>query len=383
MLFGLFRIAALGRLRHPLLTVSTVAFLPIVLKNATSTMDFIPALAVLVWSYAFALEKRWMLSALLIGLACGFRPSSGLFLVPVVLHALSETRNLRTILGMVAAAAVVGLISYSPVLLEYGYRTPFMSTRPGFGIRLLSGGYNLLRLFGIAQSLALAILFLHLLRSKRATLRAMFHEPEVRFHSTNIVAWLALFSLLPAEPEYLLPLVPSVAFLLDRLLSRRALLVTCIAMLSYHVFQADALGGESGRRRLHFSIQPGYTIQDVQDRLFKLSTRRAASESRFDEPTVLMLGYEWIPVLNDSWQYERGSGMYRQKGGNLFLAPRILDEGRLQELTAGGFRIVLWRHAKWEYFRTGAAHLLRYMDVIGDLGSLFGAPVSGKALTQR
>jgi hypothetical protein len=54
---ALLRLASAGEFKHPLLVVVSVAFLPIVVKNASSTMDYIPALAILTWAYVALVHR--------------------------------------------------------------------------------------------------------------------------------------------------------------------------------------------------------------------------------------------------------------------------------------------------------------------------------------
>src|SRR5262245_48751888 len=48
---ALFYLSDRKQFAQPLLTIITLAFLPVVVKNASSTMDYLPALAILLWSY--------------------------------------------------------------------------------------------------------------------------------------------------------------------------------------------------------------------------------------------------------------------------------------------------------------------------------------------
>ena len=88
----LFYLAKIGELRHPKTVVAAIAFLPIVLKNASMTIDFIPALAFLWWSYAMYRRDRLNLAAIFLGIACGFRPSSIVFMLPLLIGAVVPTR---------------------------------------------------------------------------------------------------------------------------------------------------------------------------------------------------------------------------------------------------------------------------------------------------
>jgi hypothetical protein len=386
--FGLIAILAFlslgrkGELRSPFLATLSFAFLPVVVKNSASTMDYIPALALLMWAYMALLERKWLWAGALIGLACGFRLTSGLFIIPSCLYICFVERRFAPPLRVLGIAAAAGLIAYSPVLLTYGVVSPrhwIPDIGPDLRSRLLSGGYYALSLFGIVQTVLLCCTFL-IWAVRRA--RDTADWPFAAFHIANIAVWLGLFAVLPDEPEYLLPLVPSVILLLDRVVDKKTFALIAVVLLSYHFVQLDAVGGSSGERQVNVHIGPGFTLRDVQDRRFKLSVRRAAAGYVAPQKTVLMAGSSWIPVGSDEWTYDTLYGMYRQRHGELFLSGPILDEPTLERLRESGFRLVVWSDSKWEYMRVCAFNWRRYVDVVDNLSDFFGVPIQGRGLTQ-
>ena len=76
-LFWLFRLTEDGEFRHPLLAVLGIGFLPIVTEQASATIDFAFLLMFWGWSYRAMRRGRYLMFALLVGVACGFRPSAG------------------------------------------------------------------------------------------------------------------------------------------------------------------------------------------------------------------------------------------------------------------------------------------------------------------
>lgn len=143
------------------------------------------------------------------------------------------------------------------------------------------------------------------------------------------------------------------------------------------------VGGDSGRRRVAISLQPGATIKDVRDRRFKLSTRQAATAYRSAQPTVLMFGEPWIPTRNDAWTFDSARAMYRQRDGRLHVSERILDRARLEALRAEQFRIVLWRGEQWEYFAGAGGGPPGGVETVDDLSRFLGVPLAGRAINLR
>jgi hypothetical protein len=102
LLAAIFRLWSLKHLKHPLLYVLATAFIPIVVKSSSSTMDFIPALSVLMWAYVKTVQRRWFAASVLIGLAAGIRPSSILMLGPVLYYARSSGARYSDLLRITA-----------------------------------------------------------------------------------------------------------------------------------------------------------------------------------------------------------------------------------------------------------------------------------------
>jgi len=381
-LLALFRLADRGEMRHPVLVKLSLGFLPVVTTNSSSTMDYIPAMALLLWAYVLLLEERTRQSAILVGIACGFRPTSGLFILPCAVYLWKARRSVWPVVSTVLLATVVGLAAYSPVLLTYGIRHVYPEPPVDLRTRILVGGYSALELLGLVPWMAVAVsLALSLRRRSTAGLASV--SPWLAFHVSNIVVWTALFLGMPFESAYLMPLLPSVMLLIDRWAERTTVAVVCALLLCYHVVCVDVLGGESGSRSLHLSLRPGMTIADIQDRRFKLSTRRAATAYTAQRPTVLMFGNPWIVARNDAWIWDESLGMFRQSHGLLFVSDRILDESRLEELKRRDFRLVVWKGEKWEYLRACDFDWQHYVEVIDDLPGFFGTPIDGRTLMAR
>ena len=386
LLAALLFLASKKRFQHPFFVVAGIAWLPVVMKNASSTMDYLPGLALLVWAYAMLLERRHLLCALLIGLACGFRPTNGLFLLPCLLYHFADRRDAGAGVRMLLLALFTGAAAFSPALLAYGLKTSYAVMDFDLKTRAMLAGYNALQLFGVIGWVALAgaavTTVAGMLRRRPASAQSV-PKPFLLFHAGVITLWLALFAMMPDEAEYLLPAVPSIILLADALITRRAAVIATIALLSTHVVRIETLAGESGQRRVAVSIRQGYTGADIDDRLFKLSVRAAATECAISRPTVLMYGALWIPVDNPAWTWDPVLRMHRRQDGMLFLSDKILDAGRLRALKAQGYRIVVWTADKWEYFRADVPGWQVSVEVLPDLSAFFGRPLQGRPLSMK
>jgi len=372
-------LARQGHFQHPLLVIAGFLFLPIVFKNATVTMDYLPALACLMWSYALLMTARPAAAAVLTGLATGFRPTAILFLVPLLLY-IRRTSDAKTLLRAAAIGCLTALATYSPILLAQGFGAPAPAPRSGWIQHLALVAFHGLRFLGVAQSLLLLLLLCSACKKKTVgNLPANWST----FHLVNIGIWIALFFLLPDEPEYLLPAWPSLLFFMDRLFSARTLVAALLLLLSYHVIQLELRPDQTDTLQLRPRLAPGYTIEELQDRFFKIDSRRVATRFEPPQPTLLMFGLPWIPAANDAWVTDAEPGVFRQKTGHFYLSGQITDRGRIERLRQRGIRLIAWRLAEWDYLRTGSAAWGDEVEVIGELRLLFGVPLRGKPLNQR
>jgi hypothetical protein len=408
LLYLIFRLARRGGVRHPALSSVTFLFLPIVLKSATSTMDYVPALTLLLAAYVALTDRRQLWSAVLIGVACGFRPSSGLYIVPAIVWVLGDgpdvRQALRTAALMFATALTAGAIAFSPSL---GLGTDF-------GIApvttLANGVLNGLRMFGIAQSLLLVPVMAFVLWRSRRELLSRAERAFVAFHTVNIVLWIAFFMLLPGEPEYLMPAIPSVILVLDRYASPRAMFTAAAVLLSFHLVSLEVNGSRGGLRPRSLALVEGFTVRDVNDRRFKLWLREATSE--YDAHTSVgagLQGREYVgaglqareyvgaglqagptgPVLfmeqilpptvgHPEWTFDERLEIARRDDGELAVSQRITDVDALAAIRAAGYRIVAWRARAWEYDQPKFRAARPFIEFVDDPGALLGVPLRGR-----
>ena len=380
LLLTLFALEKEGEYRHPVPAILCIGFLPIVTEQATVTLDFIFVPLFWALSYRELLRKRYLLFGLIIGISCGFRPSSGFMVLPGLVYILHQERDPRLALKVFLTALTTGTIAFSPSLIQYGYpHSVSTSVHDALSVtyRICIGGYRCLTVFGVVQSLVLAVVGVFaLVRADKAYLRS----GHFVFHAANIMIWGMLFTIFPLKSEYLLPAVPSVILLLDKIITKRTAMALAVLLLSYHVIQVDLLGGESGMRRVEVSLRPGYTVKHFMARRFMLSTREASTNHVAQEPTLLMFGDTWTTANNPEWVLDERRGLYRQREGRLYVSGRILDTERLRALHEAGIRMFVWRGQKMEYLQATDGAWRQYVTVVDELEDFYGHPVSGRPL---
>ena len=183
-----------------------LAFLasPMTLISATSTGDFIWAVAFFVWAALWHLRDRPVVAGALFALAIGTRLSS-VFLVLAFLVADGWERERRSrCLRTLAVTLPVGALLYLPPWLAYGRSAELLETAEGWR----SFGNNLGR-FAYKNYVSAGTLFLVLVLvavpALVAALRRWGHDPMLRAGVLGFAVSQALFFVLPWKYNHLLP----------------------------------------------------------------------------------------------------------------------------------------------------------------------------------
>ena len=306
-------------------------------------------------------------------------------IVPGLVYVWSKERNPALVARVFLTALATGLAAFSPALIRYGIRDVMVPLHHALPLStwVMIAGYHLLVVFGVLQTLALAGVALWAARraAPNRTDAAGVTDPVVLFHAATIAMWTVLFFYMPMKPEYWLGAVPSAVMLLDRFAPRREVFAGLVVLLlSYHLVQVDLLGGESGIRRIEPSIRPGYTVKHIMARIFMVSTREASTRQVVTRPTVLMFAESWTVANNPAWVFDEEVGLYRQRLGGLYVAPRIVEVERLRELSDRGFRLLVWRGQKNELVYMGGRGWEQYVTMVDRLEDFYGHPIAGAPL---
>src|SRR5215471_2907396 len=251
-----------------------LAFLasPSTLIAATSTGDFIWAVAFLVWAVLALLADRPVWAGLLFALAIGTRLSS-VFLVLAFLVADGwEPARRKVDLRAAAVALPLGALLYVPSWLAFGRSTKFLHTAEGwrsFANNLGRFSYKNYATFG-------GLFFLVMLFALPALIRALRNwktDPMLRAGVLGLVVSQALFFVLPWKYNHLLPcLATALLWLAASRRNTRPFLWVVIGALALNAVvtfrplapdhPADATGGKWDP-----SITAGLLVNDIQCRL--------------------------------------------------------------------------------------------------------------------
>jgi hypothetical protein len=171
---------------------------------ATSTADFIWALAFFVWGAVLHLRDRSLAAGLLFALAIGTRLSSVLLLAAFLLADGWDRPRRRSCARTALVAAPVGLLLYVPPWLAYGRSAEILETAEGWRSFANNLGRFAYKNYASAGVLFLALVLVATPALVRA-LRRWGEDPMLRAGVLGFAVSQGLFFVLPWKYNHLLP----------------------------------------------------------------------------------------------------------------------------------------------------------------------------------
>lgn len=260
--------------RRGLLGVLFVAH-PVLWVNATCTMDYVWALALLLAGLLLVIRRAYLAAGVVLGLAIAVRSTSFVGGGVVLACALAGRRDDRGKILLAAVIAVLlGALFYVPSFRHAGYTLEFL--RPMIGgphywtLKLQLGRfvYKNLYFWGLPAAAMLPMI----LWAGRGGLSDPRRRGLVMACVAGVLAYQTLFLAYPIELGYLLPMVPAVLILLGVGLAHRpGVLVTFAGVLaSYALVNLNVARPNTSERAtgsvLGLWVEPGFVVQDAQER---------------------------------------------------------------------------------------------------------------------
>ena len=238
--------------KNPLTLFFSLLCAPLVLTDAATTMDYVWSLAFLMAALDAALDGKVIGAGILTGLAAGFRPSN--ITVALALFALIALRAGRPAgIRYMITAGITAAAAFLPPLVTYGgplqwfalTRAEMGDVHPEFTARVIEFGY---RLVWAAGPLAF-VAFLAVAFRGRDRLQAAVRErdPVIVSSLIAVAVMTAQFFALPLQRAYLLPALPFLLLIADRLSSPRMSAALFLCIVSLNVVNPDIIShGRSG-----------------------------------------------------------------------------------------------------------------------------------------
>lgn len=283
--------------KKSLLGALTLVFIPVVYINSTNSMDFIWALFFILGSFYFALDHKLALAGIFLGLAIGCRITSAAMLIPIGLIVYYQnTSRVKSILTFLVWTIILGLAIYIPVI--YSYKFNFLTfAENGYPSYLSIIKKLSLNVWGIPGSLAIIISVVFFgvrYREINNLLRA--RDPIILASISAIVIYLLMYLRLPVLSAYLIPLLPFVILLMDKLFDTQWFIGICVILILSSFFLTL-----NNNRQIKLA---GPIFQDRQSRneLLLFSNRVLDKASRLSKNSIIVSG-AYLPMLE--WQLNK------------------------------------------------------------------------------
>jgi hypothetical protein len=272
---------------------AALAFAPVIFVNSTSSLDYLWALAFILGSFYFVLDRKPILAGIFLGLAIGSRITSGAMLLPLLILAwrtLDPDKRIFASAKLVAAAGVVGIATFVPVVARYGLSFWTFIERGSSAEEVLGRASTALwgRLGVAAIVLSLAWWVFRMV-FRRPSVRPLGVERRtvVLVCIVSIALYVIAFVRLPHVPAYLIPAMPFVLLLLAILLERPVFRVVCIAV----ALSSFAIVGRSG-------LSAGPIFEDHRYRIEAMDyTKRIVEIGRTLTRRTIVVAGKWAPKI--------------------------------------------------------------------------------------
>jgi len=234
-----FFVLALKQLRcaNYYLAASALAFTPAVYINSVNSMDYMWALFFLMGSLVLVLRQMPVFAGIMLGLAQGCRLTSAVFVLPFgLLMFIPGVCNWKKTVVFVVSAFFAGMACYIPVMNKYGleFLTYYDILYPDYKLffdRIMLNVWGWPGTIGICGGIA-SVLF-YLVKDKRRLIRNRRRSEtyENIIWVMIVFIYLFMFIFLPAESGYLIPAIPFLIILSQRILNRIFFPAVCFLVI--------------------------------------------------------------------------------------------------------------------------------------------------------
>lgn len=212
--------------QSPLLLTSAFAFSVTVYIESLELMDYMWALTFILASFYYSKKQKHCLSGLCLGLAVACRITSGAMLLPLLILSYEDLRaNKRNIIMFIIGGVIPVVLFFLPVFYTYGLSFfGYYGDNSQLSLRLVLRSITV-KLWGYPGTIGLIIAFIYALIFRKK----LYDNQTILICLLVIAIYTLAFIKLPHETAYLLPIVPFVLIMMDRVVThKRVLYITCV-----------------------------------------------------------------------------------------------------------------------------------------------------------
>ncbi len=257
--------------KNPIPLFLSLVCAPIVLTNAATTMDYLWSLAFILAALVAARDRRSILSGICTGVAAGFRLSNLTLVIPLFVY-LALAGERKEMVRYLVATGVTAFLATLPLMLTYGgpfhwfasTRVAMSDIHPAPETRVLDFAYRSVYALGPLAFIAIS----WVLWKGRTGIREAWHEKDPLMVASSVAVGIMAvqFFALPLERSYLLPAIPFLLLLVDRVSSARLSLVVLLCIASMNLVNPDITVHASNRPAFSPALREGRIAESWQER---------------------------------------------------------------------------------------------------------------------
>ncbi len=348
------------------LIVVGFAFTPLLWINSMTTMDYMWALTFILGSYYFLIKEQTGWAALLLGCAAASRSTSLLMIVPFLVYLWRDGRGDET-RDFVVWTLAVPVVAYLPIAWRYGAGfLTFYDAKVGYlnVLRLL--GKDCLGLIGATGVIvASAISLPRLIKLPRDFVR----DKNVSVWVIAIVIALAVFSRLPHEAAYLIPLYPFGFFIMARYFQRFVLL-GAVSLIVFAGFVDLTSPGDNINQRAftHAHLGQGLLLSNRDTMKAQIQFVHDIENADIPDNSVISLGFVFpeFAVLNrDRLQ----PGLLEEDTSSI---SQLSDKGKSEDVAHKKIYVWLLSYADYEKYKAQGYGFYYTQDAGRSTAALYG-----------
>ena len=327
------------------LIVAGFAFTPLLWINSMTTMDYMWALTFILASYYFLIKEQTGWSALLLGCAAASRSTSLLMIVPFLVYLWRDGRRDET-RDFIVWTIAVPVLAYLPIAWRYGAGfLTFYDTKVAY--------LNVLRLLG-KDTLGL-IGAMGVLGATALSLPRLLKLPRDFVHDKNVSVWviaiviaLLVFSRLPHESAYLIPLYPFGFLIMAKYFQRFVLLGAVSLIVLAGFVDLTSPGDEINRRAFtHARLGQGLVLSNRDTMNAQLKFTHDIENADIPDNSIVSIGFIFpqFAVLNrDTFE----PGLLEEDTSSI---SQLSDKGKAEDKARKKIFVWLLDYADFEKYK--------------------------------
>ncbi len=300
-------------------------FIPVIWNASTITMDYLfSELFLLISWYLIKDEGRLELSSISLGIAVGFRPNNGIFIIPIIIglllfnqkYNLTGKKSLLRCIYYFGLFCVSSFISMLPVYLNYDILLSLGSISTWDSISTwtyyLIAGYHILELMGVIGGFAFSALIIYLVISNKSSPRLCFNfstDPSLMISILGIGINFILYSFFPFESFYLIPSIPFLLYMvlkfayinqeiyglnLRKVFGMLLLIIFINGFIDINLWKRNSAGKMSISKPF---IGHGFVLADFYKRKSLLNEAQyLLTEGNFNRPCLILSGWHYAII---------------------------------------------------------------------------------------